>query len=195
MLIIEDVLVSDEVISEQFLCNLNACKGACCWEGDYGAPLDATELPILEQIYTDIKTFLTPEGRSAIEKQGVYEYNEDAEDFATPLINGGACAYMTRDDAGVAQCGIEQAHRAGATDFRKPVSCHLYPIRITPKSEHQFEMVNYEHWEICAAACTLGKQHQLPVYRFVQEALIRKYGEAFYEALDAAANELKPTVP
>ncbi|MFN7116783.1 MAG: DUF3109 family protein, partial [Saprospiraceae bacterium] len=195
MLIIEDVLVSDEVISEAFLCNLNACKGACCWEGDYGAPLEDAELDILDKIYADIKDFLTPEGRAIIEKQGAYTYYEDAEDFGTPLINGGACVYMTRDEEGVAQCGIELAYKAGKTDFRKPVSCHLYPIRITPKSDGQFEMINYERWDICSAACELGKQQQLPVYRFVKDALIRKYGEAFFAALDAAATELKTTAP
>lgn len=195
MLIIEDVLVSDEVLSTEFICNLTACKGACCWEGDYGAPLEEAELDILDQIYDDIKGFLTPEGRKVIERQGTYTYFEDAEDFGTPLINGAACAYMTRDENGVAQCGIELAYKAGKTDFQKPVSCHLYPIRITPGSENQFEMVNYERWDICSAACALGKQHQMPVYRFVKDALIRKYGVAFFEALDAAATELNPTAP
>lgn len=195
MLIIEDVLVSDDVISEAFLCNLNACKGACCWEGDYGAPLEQAELPILEHIYKDIKPFLTPEGQKVIEQRGVYEYVEEAEDFATPLINGLACAYMTRDERGIAQCGIEQAYKAGATDFQKPVSCHLYPIRVTPKSENMFDLVNYERWDICSAACTLGKEQQLPVYQFVKNALIRKFGESFYETLDATAKELKNAVP
>ncbi len=193
MLIIEDVLVSDDIISEQFICNLNACKGACCWEGDYGAPLEEAELPILESIYKQVKPFLTPEGIRAIEQAGVYTYSEDVEDFATTLVNGGACAYMTRDETGVAHCGIEQAYRAGVIDFRKPISCHLYPIRVSPKNEYQFARMNYDRWDICSAACALGKEHQMPVYRFVKEALIRKYGEDFYEALDYAATELKPT--
>lgn len=195
MLIIEDVLISDAVVEEQFICNLNACKGACCWEGDYGAPLEEEELIILKQIYKDVAPFLTEAGRQVIETEGVYTYFEDAEDYGTPLINGGACAYMTRDEQGVAQCGIEQAYRAGTTDFPKPVSCHLYPIRITPKSEHQMETMNYDRWDICSAACALGKEHQMPVYRFVKEALIRKYGEAFFEALDATATHLKDTAP
>lgn len=195
MLIIEDVLVSDDVISEAFICNLNACKGACCWEGDYGAPLEEAELDILDKIYDDIKEFLTPEGRAVIEKHGAYTYYEDAADFGTPLINGGACVYMTRDESGVAQCGIELAYKAGKTDFKKPISCHLYPIRITPKSENQFEMINYERWEICSAACELGKQQQVPVYRFLRDALIRKYGENFFDVLDTAATELKTTAP
>jgi len=195
MLIIEEVLISDEVLSEQFICNLNACKGACCWEGDYGAPLEEAELNVLDRIYDDVKDFLTPPGRMVIEKQGAYTYDEDAEDFATPLINGGPCAYMTHGADGIAQCGIERAYQAGKTDFKKPVSCHLYPIRITPRSEWQFEMMNYDRWDICSAACTLGRQHRMPVYRFVKDALIRKYGEAFYEALDKTAVELKMTAP
>ncbi len=195
MLIIEDVLISDAVVEEQFICNLNACKGACCWEGDYGAPLEEEELTILKQIYKDVAPFLTEVGRQVIENEGVYTYFEDADDYGTPLINGAACAYMTRDEQGVAQCGIEQAYRAGAIDFQKPVSCHLYPIRITPKGENQMETMNYDRWDICSAACTLGKEHQMPVYRFVKEALIRKYGEAFFEALDETAKHLKDTAP
>ncbi len=195
MLIIEDILISDDVVQEQFMCNLNACKGACCWEGDYGAPLTDEELTILQQIYKDIAPFLTPEGKAVIEQKGVYTFYEDADDFGTPLIDGGACAYMTRDEKGIAQCGIEQAYRAGATDFQKPISCHLYPIRITPRGEYQMETMNYERWDICAAACELGKKQQMPVYRFVKEALIRKYGNNFFEALDNAAQHLKNTVP
>lgn len=195
MLIIEDILISDAVVEEQFICNLNACRGACCWEGDYGAPLEEEELTILKQIYKDVAPFLTEAGRQVIETEGVYTYFEDAEDYGTPLINGGACAYMTRDEQGVAQCGIEQAYRAGTTDFQKPVSCHLYPIRVTPKGENQMETMNYDRWDICSAACVLGKEYQMPVYRFVKEALIRKYGEAFFEALDATATHLKDTAP
>jgi hypothetical protein len=195
MLMIDDVLISDAVVQEAFVCNLNACKGACCWEGDYGAPLDATELLILQKIYSEVSPFLTEAGRTAIAQQGVYVYYDDPEDYGTPLVNGGACAYMTRDEQGIAQCGIELAWRASATDFRKPVSCQLYPIRITPKGEHQLEMMNYDQWDICAAACELGRTQQIPVYRFVREAIIRKYGASFYEALDAAAQHLNTTDP
>lgn len=195
MLIIEDVLISEDVVEEAFICNLDACKGACCWEGDYGAPLEEAELDVLKQIYPDVEPFLTPEGKLAIRKQGKYTYFEEAEAFGTPLVNGGACAYMTRDENGVAQCGIELAYKAGATDFRKPISCHLYPLRITPASEKQMEVINYERWSICAAACALGRKHQVPVYEFVRDALIRKYGEAFYEALDTTAKHLRNTAP
>lgn len=195
MILIEDKIISDDVVEQQFLCNLKACKGACCWEGDMGAPLEAAELAILENIYDDVKPFLTTEGIQAIENQGVYTYfknddrnqPEDPEELpGTPLIDNGACAYMTRDALGIAKCGIEQAHNAGAVTFKKPISCHLYPIRI--KTYDGFEAVNYDRWEICSAACELGQQKQLPVYQFLKEPLIRKYGEEFYAALDAAAN-------
>ena len=195
MLIIEDVLISEDVVEEEFICNLGACKGACCWEGDYGAPLEEEELKTLKQIFPDVKPFLTTEGKLAIRKQGVYTYYEEAEEFGTPLVDGGACAYMTRDGNGVAKCGIELAYKAGATHFRKPISCHLYLLRVTPPGDNQMEVINYERWEICSAACALGKKNQMPVYEFVREALIRKYGESFYEALDATAKHLKNTAP
>ena len=170
MLMIGDILISDDVVSEQFICNLDACKGACCWEGDYGAPLEQEELRTLERIYDDIRPFLSPAGRAVIESEGPYTYYEgDAQEFGTPLINNGPCAYMTYDENGVAQCGIERAYKAGATDFKKPISCHLYPIRVERHG---------------------AKKHQMPVYQFLKEALIRKYGEGFYHQLDAAAKEL-----
>lgn len=190
MLIIQDKLVADEVVERQFLCNLNACKGACCWEGDAGAPLEQEELETLSQIYDDVKPFLTPQGIAAIEEQGYYTYNPKQKEYNTTLIDNAACAYMTIDDHGKAQCGIEQAHKAGATDFYKPISCHLYPIRVTKDPHTDFEALNYEEWDICAAACTLGKSEQLPVYRFLKNAIIRKYGEAFYDELDATAQYL-----
>ncbi len=191
MLFIQDILVSDEVVSQEFLCNLNACKGACCWEGDYGAPLEEMELPVLDSILPLVKPFLSQEGIAAIEKQGAYTYFDDAQGFGTPLVNGGPCAYMSRDEQGIAQCGIERAYKAGAIDFQKPISCHLYPIRVVPKTELQLEMLNYERWSICSAACAHGKKHKMPLYQFVKAALIRKYGEAFYESLDAAAQHLQ----
>lgn len=184
MIMINDVLVTDEVVQEHFLCNLNACKGACCWEGDSGAPLEKEELHILEQIYDKVKPFLRPEGLRAIEQDGVYSYFEEAKEYGTTLVNNGACAYMTYDQYGIAQCGIEQAHNAGEIDFKKPVSCHLYPIRIERNPHSGLDILQYDRWDICTAACTLGAKEQLPIYRFVKDALIRKYGEAFYEALD-----------
>lgn len=191
MLIIKGVLVSDEVVNEQFACQLSACKGACCWEGDYGAPLTDEELPVLERIYEQVKPFLSPEGIAVLESEGPYVYYEGNEDYGTPLVNNGPCAYMTYDDQGIAQCGIEQAYYAGATDFHKPISCHLYPIRISRNIQNSFEILNYDRWDICSAACSRGKEEQIQVYQFVKAALIRKYGQEFYDELDAAAEYLR----
>ncbi len=131
MLLIQDILISDDVVKSNFVCKLDACKGACCWEGDYGAPLEVNELPILERIFPQVRPFLTPEGIAVIEAEGTAVYNENHETYATPLVNNGPCAYMTRDEKGIAHCGIEQAWKAGAVDFQKPISCHLYPIRVS----------------------------------------------------------------
>ncbi len=190
MLIIGDILVSDEVVKHNFICNLEACKGACCWEGDYGAPLEIPELDTLKSIYPQVRPFLSPAGIDTIEQQGTAVYNEDHETYATPLINGGPCAYMTTDEQGVAKCGIEQAYLAGVVPFKKPISCHLFPIRVSVSDIPGFEALNYDEWDICQAACTLGNKEQMPVYRFVREAIIRKYGQAFYDELDAVVRQM-----
>jgi len=187
MFIIQEILVSDDIIEKQFLCNLSACKGACCWEGDFGAPLEKEEIASLEKDYEAIKPFLSEAGKAVIEKEGKYTWFEEPKENGTPLAEGAACAYMTYNELGIAQCGIEQAHKAGATDFLKPISCHLYPIRINKEETVGFEALNYDKWDICSAACSLGEKEQLPVYKFVKNAIIRKYGKAFYEELDAAA--------
>lgn len=184
MIIIQDKIISDELIEEQFLCNLDACKGACCWEGDAGAPLEKSELAILENIYPVVSSYLSPAGRDAIEQQGLYLTDPEDGHYSTPLIDNAPCAYMTLDSSGKAQCGIEQAWQAGDIAFRKPISCHLYPIRVTNNPKSTFEALNYDRWDICSAACTKGEAAQLPVYRFVKEALIRKYGIEFYDELD-----------
>jgi Protein of unknown function (DUF3109) len=187
MLIIQEILVSDDVIKQHFLCNLSACKGACCWEGDFGAPLEDTEKEILDKEYEAIKPFLSEAGKAAIAQEGKYTWYEEPKEFGTPLIQKAACAYMTYNELGIAQCGIEQAHKAGATHLLKPISCHLYPIRVNKDEDLGFEALNYDRWDICKAACSLGKKEKLPLYRFVKNAIIRKYGADFYEELDAAA--------
>lgn len=191
MLIIQDKLVSNDVINKQFLCNLKACKGACCWEGDFGAPLEEEEIKTLDQIYDKVAPFLTEKGREAIAKNGTSVYYKEAAEFGTSLQSDGACSFMTVDELGIAKCGIEQAHQAGVIDFKKPISCHLYPIRVNKDERVNFEAINYDAWDICSAACELGKKEELPVYKFLKEPLIRKYGEEFYEELDAAAEYMK----
>lgn len=191
MIPIGNTLVSDEIIKEKFVCDLNKCKGACCVEGESGAPLEEEELEILERIYDDVKPYLTKEGIKAIEKKGCYHKDSDG-DWVTPLIKAkGACAYTIFDpdaSGGIAQCGIEKAYREGKTDFQKPVSCHLYPVRITKYKE--YDAVNYHEWEICAPACKLGKQLKVPVYVFLKDSLVRKYGISWYEELKLAADRL-----
>ena len=190
MIIIDEILISDAVVDTHFLCNLTACKGACCWEGDFGAPLEAAEMKTLEGIYKDIKPFLSKEGIEVLEKEGLFTYFEEPKEHGTTLLDNGACAYLTKDKSGIAQCGIEQAYRAGASDFYKPISCHLYPIRVNKDEGKAFEALNYDKWDICSAACDLGKKEQLPVYIFVQDAIKRKYGDDFYDELHAAATHL-----
>ena len=189
MIIVQDKLVSDDVVEKQFVCNLSACKGACCWEGDSGAPLEKAELPIMDEIFEQVKPYLSPAGIAAIEAQGKYTWFEEAQEWGATLVNNGPCAYMTLAD-GVAQCGIERAWRDGVVEFRKPISCQLYPIRVEKNEIAGFEALNYDRWEICSAACEKGKKEQVPVYVFLKDAIIRKYGEDFYEELDGAAQFL-----
>lgn len=179
-------IVSEEIIERDFVCNLNACLGACCVEGDAGAPLTEEEVEILRDSYPKVKAFLCKEGIAAIEKQGTHIETETGE-LETPLVDGNECVYVTFNEKGIAGCGIEQAYNAGAIDFQKPISCHLYPIRITEYSE--FSALNYDRWPICDAACALGKELQVPVYKFVKTALIRKYGENWYAELERIATK------
>ena len=184
MYVIGSILVSDAVTEEHFACNLTACKGACCWEGDYGAPLEADELPILERIYPAVAPYLTDAGRAAIAEQGLYVRNGDSND--TPLVDNAACAYMTLDGTGTAQCGIERAYNEGAVDWKKPISCHLYPIRVRSNPEAGFEALNYDVWDICSAACSKGERERIRIFEFARPALVRKYGQAWYDELEAA---------
>jgi len=187
MIQIDDKIVSLEVIQEAFVCDLNACKGACCVEGDSGAPLLDEEVELIKESFEVVAPYLPEAGRAAIEAQGTSVIDDDG-DVVTPLRDGKECAYTVFDEKGTAMCGIELAWKDGKTPFRKPVSCHLYPIRT--KRYKDFEAVNYERGGICSAACTLGAELKVPVYRFAKDALIRKYGLAWYNALDEVANEL-----
>lgn len=187
MLIVDDKLISGEIMAEEFVCNLSACRGACCHEGDSGAPLELDELPVLEDIYPSVRPYLSERGRRAIEDKGLYEFVEETGAFAAPCLGDGdgACVYMMRTPEGYAACGIEVAYRAGKTDFKKPISCELYPIRVERDDTHDFEALNYNRWAICSAACSLGAKLKVPVFRFVREAIVRKWGEAFYAQLEA----------
>lgn len=181
-------IVSEDIIQKDFVCNLSACKGACCVDGDAGAPLEEDETKILQAIYPKVKPFLRKEGIAAIKAQGTYTTN-DLGEHETPLIDGADCAYVMFDKKGTALCAIEEAYNQGVIDWKKPISCHLYPIRV--KDYTEFSAVNYHKWEICDDACTLGKELQVPVYKFVKQALIRKFGEDWYMELEKVAEKYK----
>ncbi len=192
MIAIDNKLVSDAIIEEQFVCDLNKCKGGCCEDGDAGAPLEIKELEELINNFEAIKPYLSKEGLKVIEKQGKYAYDVEFG-WVTPTIDGGICAYGYRDERGIIKCGIEQAYNDGKTTWRKPISCHLFPIRVqASKLEPGIEYVNYEpRQDLCKAACKLGKQLKVPVYLFLKDAIIRKYGEEFYETLKATAEHVE----
>lgn len=180
MILIDETVISDDIKEQFFVCDLEKCKGACCVEGDLGAPLTEEETKILDKVYQKVKPYLSDQGIREIEKQGTFILDEEG-DFSTPTINGRECAYAIYDDKGILKCGIEQAYNDGKIKFRKPISCHLYPIRIT-KYDH-YEAINYDRWHICSPACGLGKELGVPVYKFLKEALTRKYGERWYREL------------
>ena len=181
-------LISEDIIEKDFVCNLSACKGACCVDGEAGAPLDENEVVKLKEIFPKIKKYLRPEGIKAIEAYGTSIVTDDNE-LETPLINGADCAYVTYNSEGIATCAIEEAYNKGDIEWKKPISCHLYPIRVQEYSE--FAAINYHKWEICDDACVLGKELQVPVYKFVKQALIRKFGKDWYSELEKVAEDLK----
>lgn len=186
MIQIDNKLISEDIFSEDFVCNISKCKGICCVEGDAGAPLEEEETKILEEIYPKIKHYLRPEGIKAIEEQ--YTHTVDFEgDLVTPLVNNAECAYVIFDENGYTKCGIERAYEDGVIDWQKPISCALYPIRVTEYSG--FSAINYHEWDVCSDACVLGKELKVKVYKFLKKPLIRKYGEEFYETLCEAADE------
>lgn len=184
---IDNVLISDEVVEERFVCDLQKCKGGCCEDGDAGAPLDNEELKIVEENYYAFEPYMTEEGKAEIKRQGKFVYDKEFG-WVTPTINGGLCAYGFRDNEGIIKCSMEAAFYDKKTDWKKPISCHLFPIRISQSKK--YTMVNYEPREtLCAPACALGKKVKLPVYQFLQEPLERRFGKEFYEVLQQLAIE------
>ncbi len=190
MIEIDDKIVSADLLRECFACDLAACKGACCVEGNAGAPLEADEVDTLEREYEAYKPYMTPEGIVAIEQQGFMVIDEDG-DYTTPLVDDAECAYSCCEN-GITFCAIERAWEEGRTPFRKPISCHLYPIRLVRFSNGTTGL-NYHRWSVCEAARTCGKQAGIPVYKALREPIIRKFGEDFYRALEAAESYLHTT--
>jgi hypothetical protein len=185
MIAIDKTLISEDLLDKKFVCDLNACKGACCVAGDSGAPLDADELPILESILDKVKPYMVKKGLAAVKKHGAYVVDGDG-DYTTTLVSEGAeCAFVYFDETKTAKCAIEKAYYDKVIDWKKPISCHLYPVRIT---KHKgYDAVNYSHWDICKPACACGKKLDVPVYKFLKEPLIRKYGKNWFKQLERSA--------
>lgn len=188
MIQIDDTIISFDVFKEKFLCNLDACKGECCIEGEAGAPLEEEEVEQLKKVLPVIWEDLSSEAQAVIEKQGVCYKDEDG-DLVTSIVNGKDCVFTCYDEKGCCYCAIEKAYRERKVDFYKPVSCHLYPIRVQKYSE--FKAVNYHRWSVCKAAVLLGEKEDMPIYKFLKEPLVRKFGEDWYTELEIAAEEMK----
>ena len=181
MIEIGHTLITDDLKTSFFACDLSRCKGACCVEGDLGAPLEDDELEVMDAIYPKVAPYLSQAGREAIAQQGTYVKDYEG-DFSTPTVNGKECAYAIYDENKVLKCGIEAAYHHGEIAFQKPISCHLYPVRIT--SYEHYDAVNYDRWHICDPACSLGQSLKIPLYKFLKIPLIRKYGAEWYRKLE-----------
>ncbi len=188
MLQIGDTIISSEILEEDFLCDLLKCLGQCCVDGDSGAPLTKEEISILKEIEAEIWEDLTPEAQTVIKKQGAYYIDEDG-DYVTSLVNKKECVYAYYDKDNICKCAIEKAYKEKKISFYKPISCHLYPIRVTEYSK--FTALNYHKWSVCGPARICGKKNELKVYQFLKEALIRRFGEEWYEQLEIAAKEIE----
>ncbi len=186
MIQIDDTIVSEVLLEKQFVCNLNACKGACCVEGDAGAPLEESELEELVDVFAVTKPYLSEKSIAALEED-LYTIDSDGE-YVTQLVNGKECAFVFFDDKGITKCSIEQAYLDGKTNFKKPISCHLFPVRLTQYKN--FLAVNYSHWNICEDACTLGEKLGVKTYQFLKEPLIRKFGEKWFKELELVDEHL-----
>ncbi len=191
MIVIDNVFISDDVVEKQFVCDLAKCKGGCCEDGDAGAPLDTEELDLILEMYEKVKPYLPPESIAEVERKGKYVYHKEFG-WVTPTLGSDKdiCVYGYRDEKGMIKCAFEQAYNDGVIPWKKPISCHLYPI-IASKGKHgAYEKVNYEPREtLCKPACGLGKKLKVPAYEFLKEPLIRKYGQEFYDTLDKIAKK------
>ena len=187
MIQVQDKIISLDIFEKHFVCDLNACKGACCVEGDSGAPLTKEEEKILDDIYERVKLYMGEEGITEVENQGTAVFDSEG-DLTTTLVNNRECAFVV-EEKGINLCSIEKAFLEGKTDFKKPISCHLFPIRI--KEYHDFDAINYEEIKICKPACECGSKLEIPVYAFLKEPLIRKYGKTWYNELLEAAKLLE----
>ncbi|MBR5455200.1 MAG: DUF3109 family protein [Rikenellaceae bacterium] len=188
MIEIDDKIVSVDILTTDFLCDVARCKGICCVEGNAGAPLEMDEMDVLEELYPIYEKYMTPEGREAIERDGFAVVDIDG-DLTTPLVNDAECAY-SYNEGGVTLCAIEKAYLAGECSWRKPISCHLYPIRVAKFSNGTYGL-NFHRWNVCASAFECGRKVGVPAYKMLKEAITRAFGEEFYAALEAAEEHIK----
>ncbi|MDX1651488.1 MAG: DUF3109 family protein [Brumimicrobium sp.] len=189
---IGDKIVASDIFTEKFVCDLVKCKGACCVEGDDGAPVSDEEIEILESLYDEIKPFMTAKGIAKVEDDGVF-YKDESGDSVTTLVEGGACAFAYFEKDGTAKCAIEKAYRSGVIDWKKPLSCELFPIRV--KKYSSFTAVNYEKIDICKPACQCGSKLNVPVYKFLKEPIEKAFGEEFFKELETVHTEIKGFKP
>jgi hypothetical protein len=189
VIVIDNVLVSDDIVEAQFVCNLSKCKGGCCEDGDAGAPISDQELDEVKNAYEIVKPLMIKEGIKEVEQNGLYRYDREFG-WVTPTVDGKICSYGFRDAAGIIKCSFEEAYNRGLITWKKPISCHLYPIKKSKSRFSDHDMLNYEPREdMCSPACSLGKELKVPVYKFLKEPITRAYGEGFYEALEQVAKE------
>lgn len=186
MIILEDTLISEDLLERKFCCNLNACKGACCIEGDWGAPLEESEVSLIEEQLPNILPYLSSTSQHKIRENGFFELDDEGE-RVTNCLSDGKCVFAIENRNGILGCGIEKAFLEGKTHFRKPISCHLYPVRLI--RTETYTAVNYHQWNICNAACSKGEELGLPVFRFVKDALIRRFGEEWFNALQELSDQ------
>jgi hypothetical protein len=185
---VKDKVVSTLLFENKFVCDLNACKGACCIEGDSGAPINLEEISILEDDLENIKPFMRNEGIEAVEKIGVFYMDQWDNEPVTTLVNNKECSFVFFDEKGITKCAIEKAYNEGKTTLKKPISCHLYPIRIQKYTD--FVALNYSEWDICKPACECGSKLDVRVYKFLKEPIIRAFGDEFYQELEKVNEEL-----
>ena len=184
MIQIDDKIVSQDLFEVLFVCDYDTCKGECCVEGDSGAPLEPGEAEELRRCLPEVRHLLSPAALEVIEEQGVSYFDEDGDEV-TSIVRGRDCVFTTYDEQGRCACALEKVYNEGKTTFIKPISCQLYPVRLTKYSS--FTAVNYHKWSICKCALKLGRKLQVPVYQFLRTPLIRAFGEEFYSQLEEVA--------
>lgn len=184
MLALKGYLISEDIIEKNFVCNLDKCKGECCKAGDTGAPLDADEIPVMEKLIEKVLPYLPKKSQEKINKEGFWKRDDDYE-LVTNFHSTGECTFVFYDEQKVLKCGFEEAYNRGEINWKKPVSCHLYPIRV--ERLKNYTALNYHKWKICSDACKLGNELKVPIYKFVKDGIVRKFGEDFYNELDEIA--------